>query len=62
MHVAPKRFHLFGYPIAHSAAPTFHNECFAARGQPHQFSGWSTSAITSEMLAEIRAEVCGGAA
>ncbi|KAF9477820.1 hypothetical protein BDN70DRAFT_880759 [Pholiota conissans] len=60
--VEPKRFHLFGYPIAHSAAPAFHNECFAAAGLPHSFANWSTSAVTNEILSEIRADVCGGAA
>lgn len=57
-----KRFHLFGYPIAHSATPAFHNACFDGLGRAHRFACWSTSAITQEMLDEIHSEAAGGAA
>ncbi len=57
-----KRFHLFGYPIAHSAAPAFHNACFDGLGHAHQFACWSTSRITQGMLDEIHSEAAGGAA
>jgi quinate dehydrogenase len=57
------RFHLFGFPIAHSAAPAFHNECFNNLGLPqHHFNVWSTSKTTDEMLEEIRSDESGGAA
>jgi shikimate 5-dehydrogenase len=57
------RFHLFGFPIGHSAAPAFHNECFNNLGLPqHHFRVWSTSKITGEMLKEIKSDESGGAA
>ncbi|KAF5317943.1 hypothetical protein D9619_012213 [Psilocybe cf. subviscida] len=56
------RLHLFGFPIAHSAAPAFHNECFKHLGLPHRFALWSTSTINQEMLDEMRSDGFGGAA
>ena len=57
-----EQFHLFGYPIAHSAAPAFHNACFDGLGRTHRFACWSTSRITQEMLDETHSEATGGAA
>ncbi|KAF8211089.1 hypothetical protein K438DRAFT_104434 [Mycena galopus ATCC 62051] len=57
-----KKFHLFGYPIAHSSAPALHNHCFKSLGTESTYTIWSTSKVTEEMLAVIREEDCGGAA
>jgi hypothetical protein len=57
-----KKFHLFGYPIAHSAAPALHNHCFRSLGTESTYTIWSTSKVTEEMLAVIHNEDCGGAA
>ncbi|KAJ6580848.1 hypothetical protein B0H19DRAFT_1251131 [Mycena capillaripes] len=57
-----KKFHLFGYPIAHSAAPALHNHCFKALGTESTYTIWSTSKVTEEMLAVIHNDDCGGAA
>ncbi|KAJ7114093.1 hypothetical protein C8R44DRAFT_796280 [Mycena epipterygia] len=57
-----KKFHLFGYPIAHSAAPAFHNHCFKALDTESTYTIWSTSKVTEEMLAVIHSDDCGGAA
>ncbi|KAJ6465167.1 hypothetical protein C8R47DRAFT_49626 [Mycena vitilis] len=64
MHMAPptKKFHLFGYPIAHSAAPALHNNCFESLGTESTYTIWSTSKVTEEMLAIILDDDCGGAA
>ncbi|KAJ7173446.1 hypothetical protein C8R46DRAFT_991235 [Mycena filopes] len=57
-----KNFHLFGYPIAHSAAPALHNHCFESLGTESTYKIWSTSKVTEEMLAVIHDDDCGGAA
>ncbi|KAJ7483333.1 hypothetical protein FB451DRAFT_1364297 [Mycena latifolia] len=57
-----KKFPLFGFPIAHSAAPAFHNHCFKSLGTESTYTLWSTSKVTEEMLAVINSEDCGGAA
>ncbi|KAJ7663928.1 hypothetical protein DFH06DRAFT_1128290 [Mycena polygramma] len=57
-----KKFHLFGYPIAHSAAPALHNKCFESLGTESTYTIWSTSKVTEEMLAIIHDDECGGAA
>ncbi|KAJ6568395.1 hypothetical protein DFH09DRAFT_1155276 [Mycena vulgaris] len=57
-----KKFHLFGFPIAHSAAPGFHNSCFKSLGSESTYTIWSTSKVTEEMLAVIHDDDCGGAA
>ncbi|KAJ7230402.1 hypothetical protein GGX14DRAFT_344185 [Mycena pura] len=58
----PKKFYLFGYPIAHSAAPALHNHCFKSLGTANAYTLWSTSNVTEEMLAVIRSSDFGGAA
>ncbi|KAF5345278.1 hypothetical protein D9758_008436 [Tetrapyrgos nigripes] len=55
-------FRLFGYPLAHSASPAFHNEIFAAMGTSKHYSIYSTSKVIPKMLTEIRSEKFGGAA
>ncbi|KAJ7609052.1 hypothetical protein FB45DRAFT_374187 [Roridomyces roridus] len=57
-----KKYHLFGFPIAHSAAPTLHNQCFKSLGTESTYTIWSTSKVTQEMLAVIHDDNCGGAA
>ncbi|KAJ6621461.1 hypothetical protein B0H10DRAFT_2432278 [Mycena sp. CBHHK59/15] len=57
-----KQFPLFGYPIAHSAAPAFHNHCFRALGTENTYKIWSTSKVTEEVLSFIHSDDCGGAA
>ncbi|KAJ7036568.1 hypothetical protein C8F04DRAFT_1094902 [Mycena alexandri] len=57
-----KQFHLFGFPIAHSAAPALHNHCFNLLGTESTYTIWSTSKVTQEMLAVIHDKDCGGAA
>ncbi|KAJ7709014.1 hypothetical protein B0H17DRAFT_1031486 [Mycena rosella] len=57
-----KKFHLFGFPIAHSAAPALHNHCFKSLGTESTYTLWSTSKVTEEMLAVIHSDDCGGAA
>ena len=36
--LTPKRYHLFGKPIAHSPSPALHNAFFKAAGLPHHYS------------------------
>ncbi|KAK7031708.1 Pentafunctional arom polypeptide [Favolaschia claudopus] len=57
-----RKFYLFGYPIAHSAAPALHNHCFELLGTKSTYNLWSTSKVTQEMLTVIRENDCGGAA
>ncbi|KAJ7780139.1 hypothetical protein DFH07DRAFT_1055805 [Mycena maculata] len=57
-----KKFHLFGFPIAHSSAPALHNHCFESLGTESTYTLWSTSKVTKEMLSVIHDEDCGGAA
>ncbi|THU89351.1 hypothetical protein K435DRAFT_761179 [Dendrothele bispora CBS 962.96] len=57
-----KSFRLFGYPLAHSASPAFHNEIFKAMGTDKHYSIYSTSKVIPGMLDEIRSDNLGGAA
>lgn len=57
-----KNFYLFGYPIAHSAAPSLHNNVFDSLKSGNKFGLWSTSKVTDEAVAEIRSDDCGGCA
>ncbi|KAJ7147641.1 hypothetical protein C8R43DRAFT_1108294 [Mycena crocata] len=57
-----KKYHLFGYPIAHSAAPAMHNDCFNGLGMESTYTIWSTSKVTNEMLDIVHSDECGGAA
>ncbi|KAF8067932.1 hypothetical protein FPV67DRAFT_1165571 [Lyophyllum atratum] len=66
-HIPPKgkKFYLFGYPVAHSAAPALHNLCFAnwSTGDPsNAYSLWPTSKVTSAMLEILSRDDCGGSA
>ena len=57
-----KDFYMFGYPIAHSATPAFHNHAFTSLQTGNNFSLWSTSKITDEVLNIIKSDNCGGCA
>lgn len=57
-----KNLYLFGYPIAHSGAPSLHNLVFESIASPSTFGLWSTSRVDDKMLAELRSETNGGAA
>lgn len=63
---AGKKFYLFGYPVAHSAAPTLHNHSFThwpnGRAQPNTYEIWSTSQVTNALLQILSSDDCGGAA
>ncbi|KAJ7066778.1 hypothetical protein B0H15DRAFT_872440 [Mycena belliarum] len=58
----PKKYYLFGHPIAHSAAPALHNHCFKSLGTESTYSLCSTSKVTEEVVAAIKSDDCGGAA
>ncbi|GLB38971.1 putative the AROM polypeptide catalyzes 5 consecutive enzymatic reactions in prechorismate polyaromatic amino acid biosynthesis [Lyophyllum shimeji] len=61
-----KKFYLFGYPIAHSAAPALHNLCFAnwltEDVSPNTFELWSTSKVTDTMVEALSGDDFGGSA
>ncbi|KIK68991.1 hypothetical protein GYMLUDRAFT_152333 [Collybiopsis luxurians FD-317 M1] len=53
-------FRLYGFPIAHSASPSFHNHIFSQLGGDKNYSLFSTSKVTSGMLEDIHSESFGG--
>lgn len=59
-----KNFFLFGYPIAHSAAPLFHNHCFSkwTAENPNSYKLWPTETITQNVRDVLAQDSCGGAA
>ncbi|KAH8088210.1 hypothetical protein HD553DRAFT_348725 [Filobasidium floriforme] len=57
-----KSVYLFGYPIAHSAAPTLHNMCFQSIGSPCEYERWSTTKVDQKVIDELRSHTSGGAA
>lgn len=57
-----KDVYLFGFPIAHSGAPSLHNLVFESIGSPRRFQLWSTSKVDQKVLDELRSETSGGAA
>jgi hypothetical protein len=57
-----KDVYLFGFPIAHSAAPTLHNMCFQSINSPKEYKRWSTTKIDQAVLDELRSDSSGGAA
>lgn len=62
------KFYLFGYPIAHSASPAFHNEIFKQLGlTQHHYQNHETvhpenidTDVKSDMLKLIRSPDFGG--
>jgi pentafunctional AROM polypeptide len=58
---SPKKFYLFGTPIAHSMSPLLHNTGFEQLGLPHQYSLLETPEINSEVLTAIIDPSFGGA-
>jgi shikimate 5-dehydrogenase len=63
-HTTPehKDIYLFGFPIAHSGAPSLHNLVFESVGSPSTYKLWSTSAVNQAVLDELRSPSSGGAA
>ncbi|GMK57701.1 hypothetical protein CspeluHIS016_0405350 [Cutaneotrichosporon spelunceum] len=57
-----KDIYLFGFPIAHSGAPSLHNLVFKSIGSPSTYKLWSTSKVNQEVLDELRSSSSGGAA
>ncbi|KAF5383256.1 hypothetical protein D9615_004904 [Tricholomella constricta] len=60
-----KIFYLFGYPVAHSAAPALHNLCFANWSQQtplNTYEIWSTSKVTDAVIQTLSRDDCGGSA
>ncbi|KAL8290461.1 hypothetical protein RQP46_002719 [Phenoliferia psychrophenolica] len=56
---------LFGYPIAHSASPAFHNTVFTELNLPHRYKLHDTPSVdspTSNFLSLIRSPTFAGAA
>ncbi|KAF9455851.1 hypothetical protein BDZ94DRAFT_1230489 [Collybia nuda] len=61
---AGKKFYLFGYPIAHSAAPALHGACFKAWGVGalNTYELWSSSKVTEDLLKVLSSDDFGGSA
>jgi len=57
----PRRFYLFGQPIAHSMSPTIHNAAFEALGLPHVYELMETTDVGEEIKATIASSDFGGA-
>ncbi|THH18824.1 hypothetical protein EW146_g2235 [Bondarzewia mesenterica] len=55
-----KNLGLYGYPIAHSASPAFHNLVFSRLGEGKHYGSFSTSKVISEMLEILRSDTFGG--
>ncbi|KAJ3827468.1 shikimate dehydrogenase substrate binding domain-containing protein [Lentinula raphanica] len=53
-------YRLYGFPIAHSASPAFHNHIFNQLEGDKHYSLFSTSKVIPEMLEDIRNESFGG--
>ncbi|KAJ4483741.1 hypothetical protein J3R30DRAFT_3402375 [Lentinula aciculospora] len=53
-------YKLYGFPIAHSASPSFHNYMFNQLGGNKDYSLYSTSKVIPEMLEEIQNSNFGG--
>lgn len=61
-------YKLFGYPIAHSASPAFHNKIFEELGLPNRYTLHDTvhpenlnTEVKSDMLEIIHSDTFGGA-
>jgi len=59
---AHKSFKLYGFPVAHSAAPTLHNAIFSGLGGENHYEIHSTSKVTQEVMDDIRSDESGGCA
>jgi pentafunctional AROM polypeptide len=57
----PRRFYLFGNPIAHSMSPTLHNAAFEVLGLPHVYNLMETADVSQEIKATITSPDFGGA-
>ncbi|KAF8639518.1 hypothetical protein AX17_001423 [Amanita inopinata Kibby_2008] len=56
----PKKYYVFGNPIAHSMSPAIHNTAFSVLGLPHTYEVKETSSI--EELKQVMASPCFGGA
>ena len=58
-----KKFYLFGFPVAHSTAPAFHNHFFKSwrTGTPNTYETWSTSRVTDDLVNTFLQDDFGGA-
>lgn len=59
-----KRFYLYGFPIARSTTPAFHNHFFKTwhTAIPNTYETWSTSRVTEDLVTTILQDDFGGAA
>lgn len=57
-----KSFKLYGFPVAHSAAPTLHNAVFSSLGEEKYYEIYSTSKVTQEVIDDIHSDEFGGCA
>ncbi|KAF8799571.1 hypothetical protein BYT27DRAFT_7201458 [Phlegmacium glaucopus] len=59
-----KKFYLYGFPIAQSTAPVFHNHFFKSwhTGTLNTYETWSTSRITDDLVNTFFQDDFGGAA
>ncbi|KAL8954740.1 MAG: hypothetical protein Q9183_006955, partial [Haloplaca sp. 2 TL-2023] len=58
--IKPKKFYLFGNPVAQSKSPVMHNHLFKLVGLPHQYQRYETD-DSKELEKVIRAPDFGGA-
>ena len=59
--IQPRKFYLFGSPIAASVSPTLHNTGFSTLGLPHQYSKHEAAQIDKSVLDLIASADFGGA-
>ena len=57
--IEPKKFFIFGSPIAHSRSPVMHNTLFKATGLPHEYGLFETT-VAADIEKLIRAPNFGG--
>jgi pentafunctional AROM polypeptide len=59
--ISPKKFVIFGSPVAHSRSPALHNSLFVQNGLPHQYGRCETTIVTEDAKELIRSAQFGGA-
>lgn len=57
--IKPKKFYIFGSPVAHSRSPPLHNTLFALTGLPHEYGRFET-VVVHDIQKLIRAPNFGG--
>ena len=58
--IEPKKYYLFGSPVAQSKSPAMHNACFKAAGLPHSYSLYETG-NAQDLQKILHSEDFGGA-